>query len=171
MKLLLLVLAAALIAFYVGYLHADEPAAKIDLNTDTLGPRTIEELTEKSIVRDYGLAWRTLRDSLNHNQPGALEGYFTGFAKDDFSRLVQSQLKTGVHVRYSDRNHRLTAIFYSPSGDAMQLRDRATLEMQILDGTKLLSTQQVTRNYLVLMTPGADRWLVRDLQSIPEGRP
>ena len=141
------------------------------MNTDHIAPRAIEDLTEKSVVRDYGLAWQTLRNALDQNHAGALDAYFTGFAKDDFAHLIQSQMKTGVQVRYADRGHKLTAIFYSPSGDAMQLRDRATLEIQILDGGKLLSSQQVTRNYLVLMTPGADRWLVRDLESIPEGRP
>ena len=171
MRLAFLFLAVAVIAFYVGYLHADQPALKIELNTDSIGPRAIEDLTEKSIVRDYGLAWQTLRNALEHNQPGALDGYFTGFAKDEFAHLIQSQSKTGVQVRYIDESHKLTAIFYSPSGDAMQLRDRATLQMQITDGGKLLSTQQLTRNYLVLMTPGADRWLVRDLETLPEDRP
>lgn len=171
MKLFALLLAIGVIAFYVGYLHADQPASKIELNTDQVSPREIEELTEKSIVRDYGLAWQTLRDALDHNRPGALEAYFTGFAKDDFSRLIQDQVHTGVHVRYIDRGHKLTAIFYSPSGDVMQLRDHVTIEVTFLDGSKVLSTQQVTRNYVVLMTPGADRWLVRDLESIPEGRP
>jgi len=171
MKLLALLLAIGVIAFYVGYLHADQPASKVELNSDQVAPREIEELTEKSIVRDYGLAWQTLGTALQQNRPGALDAYFTGFAKEDFTRLVQSQAKSGVHLRYVDRGHKLTAIFYSPSGDVMQLRDRASLEIAVLDGNKVLSTQQVTRNYLVLMTPGADRWLVRDLESLPEGRP
>ena len=171
MKILALLLGIGVIAFYVGYLHAEEPAAKIELNTDQVAPRELEELTEKSIARDYGLAWQTLRDALDNNRPGALDGYFTGFAKDDFSRLIQNQQQTGVRVRYTDRGHKLTAVFYSPSGDVMQLRDRVTLEVALLDGGKVLSTQQVTRNYIVLMTPGADRWLVRDLESLPEGRP
>jgi hypothetical protein len=171
MRLLILFLVLGLIAFYIGYLHADQPASHVEINIDSIGPRAIEELTEKSIVRDYGLAWQTLRTALENNQGSALDGYSTGFAKDEFSRLLQSQLKTGVHVRYIDQSHKLTAIFYSPSGDAMQLRDRATLELQIVDGSKVLSAQQVTRNYLVLMTPGADRWLIRDLESLPEGRP
>ena len=171
MKLLILFLVLGLIAFYVGYLHADQPASHVELNTDNIGPRSTEDLTEKSIVRDYGMAWQTLRTALEHDQTSALDGYFTGLARDEFSRLVQSQIKTGVHVRYIDRSHKLAAIFYSPSGDAMQLRDHATLEMQIMDSSKILSAQQVTRNYLVLMTPGADRWLVRDLETLPEGRP
>lgn len=52
----------------------------------------------------------------------------------------------------------------------MQLRDEANLEMQILDGGKLIQSEQIKQTYLVLMTPGADRWLVRDLESVPAPR-
>ena len=75
-----------------------------------------------------------------------------------------------MRIRYEDRGHKLDGIFYSPAGDAMQLRDRAQLEMQVLDGDKVIHTETVTMNYVVLMTPGADRWLVRYLQSTPEGQ-
>jgi hypothetical protein len=70
-----------------------------------------------------------------------------------------------VRVRYIDHGHKLEAVFYSPSGDAMQLRDRAQLGIEIVDGDKMVHREDVTLNYLVLMTPGADRWLVRDLQT------
>ena len=53
---------------------------------------------------------------------------------------------------------------------AMQLRDRAKLEIQVLDGDKMVDRQQVNLQYMVLMTPGADRWLVRDLETTPEAK-
>jgi hypothetical protein len=31
----------------------------------------------------------------------------------------------------------------------------------------LLDTQDSTHQYMVLMTPGADRWYVRDLEEVP----
>ena len=45
------------------------------------------------------------------------------------------------------------------------IRDRARLEVEIVDGDKVVHREDVTLNYLVLMTPGADRWLVRDLKT------
>jgi len=40
------------------------------------------------------------------------------------------------------------------------------LETQTFDGDKLLDTQNAPREYMVLMTPGADRWYVRELQEV-----
>jgi len=76
-----------------------------------------------------------------------------------------------VRIRYDDRGHKLDALFYSPSGDAMQLRDRAQLGSEILDGGKVIHNEEANMQYLVLMTPGADRWLVRDLVTTPEVKP
>jgi hypothetical protein len=40
------------------------------------------------------------------------------------------------------------------------------LEVRVFDGDKLISTSTSTQKYLVLMTPGSDRWYVRYLQSV-----
>jgi glutamine amidotransferase-like uncharacterized protein len=48
----------------------------------------------------------------------------------------------------------------------MQLLDQAQIEVQVLDGSKVIHEENATQNYLVLMTPGADRWFVRSLQPI-----
>jgi hypothetical protein len=40
------------------------------------------------------------------------------------------------------------------------------LEVRVLDGDKLISTSTSTQKYIVLMTPGSDRWYVRFLQSV-----
>jgi len=78
---------------------------------------------------------------------------------------VNAQIKSGLHTRYEDRGHKVEAIFYSPAGDVMQLRDRAQLDIQVLEGSKVIYEEPVTLEYMVLMTPGADRWLVREIQS------
>jgi hypothetical protein len=138
------------------------------LNAEDLGPRSIEDLTSKSVPRDYAYAWQTMAQAMAQNRVDLLNGYFTGFAKERLTQRIQSQAKAGIHVRYIDRGHKLTGLFYSPAGDAMQLRDQAKLEIRILDGDKVIHSEQVTLQYMVLMTPGADRWLVRELQTGPE---
>ena len=67
-----------------------------------------------------------------------------------------------------DRGHKLEAIFYSPEGSAMQLRDTAKLEIEYLDGDTVVGREQVTAHYLALMTVAEDRWKVRLLQAAPE---
>jgi hypothetical protein len=109
-----------------------------------------------------------MAQAIAQNRLDLLNGYFTGFAKDKLTKRIEDQRKAGVHVRYTDRGHKLTGLFYSPAGDAMQLRDEAQLDIQILDGDKVIHSEQVTLHYMVLMTPGADRWLVRDLQTTPD---
>jgi hypothetical protein len=143
----------------------------VELNADNIGPRAIEDLTSKSVPRDYALAWQTLEQSLDENRPGLLEGYFTGIAKQDLINRVKSQVKSGMRTRYRDRGHRLEAIFYAPAGDAMQLRDRAQLDIQVLDEDKVIYDEPVNVEYIVLMTPGADRWLVRQMQATQGEKP
>jgi len=52
----------------------------------------------------------------------------------------------------------------------MQLLDRATLDIQVFDGNKLIHQERVKQTYLVLMTPGADRWFVRALDPISDSQ-
>ena len=144
---------------------ASDEVPRVDLNADNIGPRQLEDLTAKSIPRDYALAWQSIAQALNENRTDALDAYLTGFAKDELTQRVKSQIKSGLHTRYQDRGHKLTAIFYAPAGDAMELRDQARLDMQVLDGSKVVYEEPVDRDYVVLMTPGADRWLVRQLQA------
>lgn len=140
----------------------------VQLNAEDMGPRSIEDLTSKSVPRDYSNAWQTMTQAMAQNRVDLLNGYFTGFAKERLTQRIEEQAKAGLHVRYTDRGHKLTGLFYSPAGDAMQLRDEAKFDIQILDGDKVIHSEQVNLRYMVLMTPGADRWLVRELQTASE---
>lgn len=150
---------------------ADDELPRVELNTDNIGPRPIEDLTSKSVPRDYALAWQTMEQAVEQNSPGLLDAYFTGLAKQDLIGRVNSQIQAGLHTRYTDRGHKLDAVFYSPSGDAMELRDHAQLDVQVLDGGKVIYNEPVTADYMVLMTPGADRWLVRQIQTADGKKP
>jgi hypothetical protein len=150
---------------------ASDELPRVELNADNIGPRQIEDLTGKSIPRDYALAWQTMEQALNENRPGLLDGYFTGFEKETLTQRVKSQIASGLHTRYTDRGHKLDGIFYAPAGDAMELRDHAQLDIQVSDGNKVIYEEPVTLEYIVVMTPGADRWLVRQLQAVQEQKP
>lgn len=162
------VLACAAGSFNVS---ADGSLPQVSLNADNLGPRSIEERTSQVIPRDYANAWQTMAQALDQNRSDLLDGYFTGLAKQHFLQLISDQKKTGVRIRYQDHGHKLDAVFYSPAGDAMQLRDHAHLEIDVMDGDKVIHNEEVNLQYTVLMTPGADRWLVRDLETVPEAKP
>lgn len=144
---------------------ADEALPTVQLNAENITPRPIEDRTSEVIPRDYAHAWQTMIAALEQNRSNLLDSYFTGLAKDNLAKLIAEQKRTGVRVRYVDHGHKLEALFYAPAGDAMQLRDQARLEVAILDGSKVIHSEQISQSYLVLMTPGADRWLVRDLES------
>lgn len=146
---------------------AADALPQVQLNADSIAPRPIEELTGKNITRDYAYAWQTLAQALDQNRPQLLDGYFTGFAKNTLTRAIADQQKSGVRLRYIDHGHKVNAFFYSPNGDAMQLRDTAQLEIQVFDGSKMIRQEQVALHYLVIMTPAADRWVVRMMQAVP----
>jgi hypothetical protein len=151
---------------FLRVLRADS-LPQVQLNADSIEPRPIEELTGTNVTRDYAYAWRDLAQALDKNDPELLSAYFTGFAKDNFTQRISDQKTTGVHVRYVDRGHKVKAFFYSPDGGEMQLLDKAQLEIQVYDGGgKLIHQENASQDYLVLMTPGADRWFVRALEPI-----
>jgi hypothetical protein len=81
---------------------------------------------------------------------------------------VLDQTQSHLTRRYSRQSHHLEAVFYSPEGDVMELHDTAQFNLQILDGDRVIDERQMTVRYVVLMTPGADRWLVRHLQAVPQ---
>lgn len=160
-----ILLAAALLPPF--RVEADSGLPLVELSAGRMGPRPIEELTNKSVPRDYALAWQSMVQALEQNRPDLLDAYFTGAAKEELTQRIHQQKTNGIRLRYEDHGHKLEGLFYSPAGDAMQLRDRAELEIETLDGDKVIASEQANFAYMVLMTPGADRWLIRDLESIP----
>jgi hypothetical protein len=141
---------------------------EVHLDAAGLTPRPIEELTGTTIARHYALAWRDLSAALESGQAEGLGEEFVGFAKDRLPKRITEQNQAGMHIHIVDHGHHLKAVFYSTDGSAMQLLDQAQLEIQTFDGNKLLDTQSAPHEYMVLMTPGADRWYVRDLEEVSD---
>ena len=163
-----LVFAAAVL--YLRASAADE-LPRVQLHADNVGPRQIEDLTSKSVPRDYALAWQTMEQALKENRTDLLDGYFTGFEKEELTERIKSQVRSSLETRYTDRGHRLDAIFYAPAGYAIVLRDHAQLDVEILDGGKIIYQEPVNLNCIVVMTPGADRWLMRQMQAVGGQKP
>ncbi|MGZ4789026.1 MAG: hypothetical protein ACXVZX_10950 [Terriglobales bacterium] len=143
---------------------------KVDLNVSAAGPRQVEDTTERALERDYARAWSSMEAALAENRPDLLDADFVGVALDNLRDRVTQQQQSGLHTRYIDHGHKLQAIFYSPEGSAVQLADTAQIEVQFLDGDKVLRSEQRTENYTVVMTAAENRWKVRVLQATP-GQP
>jgi hypothetical protein len=148
-------------------LAADE-GAKVQLDAKKAGPRAVENLTQNIIVRDYRAAWNSMARALDANSLEPLDGPFTGEAKQWLWQSVMSQQKSGLSRRYLDQSHKVEAVFYAPEGDVLELHDTADYRLQILDQGKVVNEEHVTAHYVVLMTPSADHWMVRNLQSVKQ---
>jgi hypothetical protein len=139
----------------------------VQLSATRGGPRELEDLTRQKMLRDYALAWQTLATAMEQNRPGVVNEYFAGFANKEFSK---EQAASGIHRQYVDHGHKLELAFYSPDGGVMQFWDNADYEVQTFDGTKLIHSEHTPVRFLVLMTPGADRWMVRLMQDVPASK-
>jgi hypothetical protein len=164
---------AACITLMSGFEFSSSPARaaslpKVAMNAESIRPRPIEQRTGETVTQDYARAWQDLAESLATNRTELLGDYFTGKARNRLSQRISDQQKLGLRTRYLDRGHQVKAVFYSPDGGEIQLQDQAQVEMQILDGDKAICTINSTQKYLVLMTPGADRWYVRTLEEVPD---
>ena len=146
--------------------HAQQQGV-VQFDTSHIGPRQMEDVTGRNIPRDWGRAWQTLAVAFEQNRPDLLGRYFTGFAQQKLAAAVATQEKSGLRTRYVDHGHKLAAYFYSPDGGALELHDTADLEIQVFDGNDLVHSDRVTLHYVGLMTPAADHWEVRLLESVP----
>lgn len=142
----------------------DQPS--VQLNADNAAGKPLEDLTRKAVARDYAKAWSTLAKAMETNNADLIDGDFVGVAADKLTNGIEQQAKAGLRRRYVDRGHKVDVLFYSPDGTSMQLRDTAQVEIQLLDGDKVLHSDNVTRQYISLMTPTEVRWKVRVLQEV-----
>lgn len=158
---------AATGCFLLLVLPAGGADSGMQLDTSSAQPRKMEDLTRAALARDYGYAWRSLTDAFDSGSPGELDGYFVGAARHDLELAVASQKKNGLRSRYLSPQHEVVAVFYAPEGDVVELHDTVQCELQILDGGRIIHDQPVVLHYVVLATPAADRWLVRQFQVVP----
>src|SRR5437660_6324901 len=150
----------AIALFAPRYSVCADSTPQVVLNTSKAAPRSVESLTQRSILRDYRFAWANLDQALEANTTAPLSGLFAGTANAWLNDAVNSQRRAGLSSRYLNQNHKLEAVFYSPEGDVIELHDTADYELQVLDGSKTLHDEHVVVHYVVLMTPGADRWVI-----------
>ena len=141
---------------------------KVELNAEGAQPRQLEDTTELAIVRDYSAAWKALATAMSENRSDALDAGFVGVARNNFAQAIEGQKQAGLRRRYTDRGHKLQAVFYSPEGSAMQLHDIAQYDLEILDGDTVVHREQITEPYMVLMTVAEGSWKVRVLESLPK---
>ncbi len=140
---------------------------QVKMDASQIVPRPLEESTGRALADQYSKAWKSLATALNQNDTDALGESFVGFALDTIKAQIAAQKKNGLSTRYVDHGHKVDALFYSPEGSAVELRDEAQLEIQLLDGSKVVSSESTTRRYVVVMTVVDDRWKVRVLDSVP----
>lgn len=161
---IVVVLTATLFILYA----AERTGPSVELNSSGAQPRQVEDVTEKAITRDYSNAWKIMETALNENRTDQLGGGFAGIAQDKLQQRIADQRASNLRTRIVDRGHKLEAIFYSPEGSALQVRDTAQLEIEYLDGSSVVHREQVTQSYLALLTVGEDRWKVRVLEEVPK---
>jgi hypothetical protein len=140
----------------------------IQLNVKNAQPREVEDVTQNAILRDYTAAWQAIGTALANNTLQPLNENFSGFALDHLTQRVKDQKEHGLATRIVDRGHQVEAIFYSPDGAAIELKDTATIETQVLDGGTVIYSDQAQVRYYAVMTGAEDRWKVRVLETAPQ---
>jgi hemin uptake protein HemP len=143
-------------------------AVQVQLDVKKATPRAVENLTERAVLRDYRFAWTSMAQALEINTSDPLEGPFAGEAKELLRETVSSQQHANLSQQYSNQNHRVEAVFYAPEGDVMELHDTAEYQLRVSDGGKIIHDELVVMHFVVLMTPAADRWVIRQLQAVQQ---
>ena len=167
-RILAACLLSALVACAGSVALAADDAPQVTLNVSKASPRNVESLTERALLRDYKFAWANLAQALQSNSTEPVNGLFAGNANTWLKEAVSNQRRSGLSSRYSNQSHKVEAVFYAPEGDVIELHDVAEYDYQVLDGNKTIHSEHATVRYVVLMTPGADRWVVRQIQAVQQ---
>jgi len=141
---------------------------QVQLDARNAGPRTLENLTQQNIGRHYANAWQNLAAAFEHNAPTSLSDYFVGAAREQLGQAVADQQKAGLHSRYRDQRHKVDVVFYAPEGDIVELHDSVECDFEVFEGEKSIHHEPAVLRYVVLMTPSADRWVIRQLQAVSQ---
>ena len=149
----------------VSVLAASAPA--IAINIDHAAPREVEETTQRALSRDYATAWQAMTEALDKNRADLLAGNFIGTANEKLSATIQEQNKAGLHQHITDQGHTVDAIFYSPEGSAIELHDAAHLQIDVMDGGKIVHSENATVRYVALLTAAENSWKIRVLEAVP----
>lgn len=141
---------------------------EVQLTVKDAQPRDVEDVTQTAIQRDYTAAWQGISTALANNTLKPLNDNFSGFALEKLTQRVKDQKQQGITTRIIDHGHKVNAIFYSQDGSAIELKDTATIETQVLAGGKIIHSDQAQIHYYAVMTGAEDRWKVRVLESSAE---
>jgi hypothetical protein len=168
--LILSLVFVALFPFWPGIVGADSMSAlpQVQMDAGNAGPRTLENLTQQNISSQYANAWQNLTSAFEYNAPASLGDSFVGAAREQLTNAVTDQQKTGLHSRYLDQRHKVEVVFYAPQGDVIELHDSVQCDFEVFDGEKLIHKEPTVLHYVVLMTPSADRWVVRRFQAVSQ---
>jgi hypothetical protein len=161
-------LLAGIVGAFWHQARAADSSPQVTLNVTKASPREVEALTQNAILRDYKFAWASLGVALQSNSLSSINGLFVGEAGAHLAAEVKGQQQNDLTLRYTNQSHKLDAVFYSPEGDIVELHDTAEYDLEVLAGGKSLHSEHAVVHYVVLMTPGADRWVIRHLQAVPQ---
>jgi hypothetical protein len=169
---LAIALASFAALFALALLGADSVQAasvpSVSLNASQAAPREVEDTTQKAVARDYAAAWQAMADALDQNRADLLAANFIGTADEKLTAGIAEQRKNGLHQRIVDKGHAVDVVFYSPEGSAMELHDTARLELQVLDGSKVIHSETATVHYVTLLTAAENSWKVRVMEAVPQ---
>jgi len=142
-------------------------APAIAINIDHAAPREVEETTQKALARDYATAWQAMTEALDQNRVDLLSSNFIGTANEKLSATIQQQTKAGLHQHITDQGHTVDAVFYSPEGSAIELHDTAHLQIDVMEGGKVIHSEDASVHYVALLTAAENSWKIRVLEAVP----
>jgi hypothetical protein len=142
-------------------------APEVSLSVQNAAPRQVEDTTQRAVARDYAAAWQAMADALDRNQASLLQANFAGTALEKLTASIGDQRQAGLHQRFVDKGHRVEAVFYSQEGSAIELQDTVQLEVQLMDGDKVIHSEDASVRYIALLTAAENSWKVRVLQAVP----
>jgi hypothetical protein len=147
---------------------ATHPVVQVEV-PQSFGPRPLEDQTKDAVVRDYLKCWRQMSQAFTGNDVGALDGAFTGIAREKLAGVIAQQQRANITTSYRDRSHHITFVFYSQEGLSIEVVDDAEYDVGLSDDGRFQAMQHVKARYVAVLTPTEVSWKVRMFEGDADG--
>jgi len=131
--------------------------------------RPMEKATLKKIEADYLNAWQVRNLAFSHNSHEGLADFYTDSARSKLYRIIDLNKKAGITTKSTTIRHHPKLEFYSEDGQLVVFTDKNVLRHeQVYLNNSLVSTQNDTVSYNVMMLLEDGFWRIRHLVEVPK---
>ncbi len=141
---------------------------KINWDISAVEGRPMEKPTLQEIEDDYLKSWYVRNNSYKTNNTHGIADFYTDNARVNLHEIIKLNEAQNISIEATTLHHSPKVEFYSADGQLVVLTDEEVVEYQkVYQNEKLVTIQEDTSAYQVMMLLEDGFWRIRHLVKIP----